>query len=546
LSTPAAWQKLAALAIIAALAVALTVSGMLKPILWDEEIYRQFAEHISHNPGDPSGAILRFTGQVAVGMNVLAPPLMLYWWAGAIALLGPSVGISAIALLPFALAYVASTYSLSRRFAPGFESPLTVMAAMSAWALVSFNYMLDFPAVALGLSALAMFIAGADAKATRWIVAAGVFAGLALETKYNAAAALAAIVLYGMLAQRPVQAVLALGIAVALFTATELAIFLKYGQSHFLLHLHSHAAGSNTFIREISRFRVLLYGLVESAGPLAIGVLLIAPIALNATRRLIIANAILVIAAFGLAAVGFDRGLGHLIPGLTPATLPTLLTLSGLLGLLWVTQTARLTGRWLFRAGPVWDRDSIFLIGWLAISVLAYFLMSPFPAARRLGDVLLASILIVGRAMALARPQRNVSSLWSAVAFHAACGLVMLSIVLVDGRNMALTAHKAVTTLRANASEGETWHLSTLAMDRYLTAAGIRRVEFLQSELRAGDLLMVGHGDKDTVIEFNAEGLQQIAIIREGINLGIRVSTEFYRHQLPWVAQDVVRPTALL
>ena len=140
---------------------------------------------------------------------------------------------------------------------------------------------------------------------------------------------------------RPWQAALTIGIACALFAATETSIFLTYGQSHFLTHLQNHPIGTN----HLSRYRSLLYGLIESGGPLSIGILLIAPAALHDSRRTMIVSAAFVLAAFGLAALGHDREIGDVIPGLTPETLPTLLTLSGLLGLLWITQSARLVYR---------------------------------------------------------------------------------------------------------------------------------------------------------------------------------------------------------
>ena len=144
------------------LAIALTVAAMLKPILWDDEVYFQFARYIAQHPFDPYAARIWVNGHSLDGLYVLAPPVLLYWWAGAISLFGPSICVSAIAMFPFAAAYTISFYNLARRFAPELALPLTVMATISPWALVTTGYMLDFPAVALGLASLSLFVAGSD------------------------------------------------------------------------------------------------------------------------------------------------------------------------------------------------------------------------------------------------------------------------------------------------------------------------------------------------------------------------------------------------
>src|SRR5262245_51892009 len=68
------------------LAAILTLAGVLKPVLWDDEVYLQFAEYIARHPLDPYGAPIRIGGLVVSGMNVLAPPILLYWWSAALRL----------------------------------------------------------------------------------------------------------------------------------------------------------------------------------------------------------------------------------------------------------------------------------------------------------------------------------------------------------------------------------------------------------------------------------------------------------------------------
>jgi hypothetical protein len=180
-----------------ALALALTIAAGLKPILWDDEVYFQFARFIAGHPLDPYRAPIWVAGHTGDGLHVLAPPFLLYWWAGAIALIGNDPSATAVALIPFAVIYVWSFHSLASRFAPALAMPLTVMASLSPWPLVTISYMLDFPAMALELAALALFVQGTETRSRSLVLAAGVSAGLAMETKYNAVGIVGTVLVWG-------------------------------------------------------------------------------------------------------------------------------------------------------------------------------------------------------------------------------------------------------------------------------------------------------------------------------------------------------------
>jgi hypothetical protein len=534
-------------ACLAGLAVALTFAAVLKPILWDEEVYFQFARHIAQHPLDPYGAHIWVLGQTVDGLHLQwAPPVLIYWWAGAMALFGPQVSLTAIGLFPFAAVYTIAFHSLARRFAPALALPLTVMATLSAWGLVTISYMFDFPAVSLGLAAVALFFAGATRGARGLVVAAGIVAGLALETKYNAAAALGAMLLWGLLARRFVDAALVVAVAILVFCALEWLIYLKYGHSHFLINFISAPQTSNDYVRQISRLRGLFYAAFQNGGPLAIGALLLLPIALRSHRNSVAANTAFAVAASGLAAAGLDRVLGHVIPGATPERMPMMLTMSGLLGLALVLQGARLIAVPERRAILFGGRDGWFLLAWLAIEIAVYFAMSPFPAARRMGEIVAVTLLFTGRAVVLARPQAARGMLVGvAVAINAVCGLTMLAISLVDGRNVEATADAAAAFMRANPG-GESWQLSTLAFAHYFDASGVRRVDLATTTLRPDDLLATDITDPDRMQALEAAGLRPLATVRAGINLGVSVSTSFYRAQDPWFAAADTRPAIVV
>ena len=96
-----------------------------KPLVIDDTAYHAYAQHIAEQPGDPYGFELYWGNAPQPARDVLAPPLLPYWWAGAIALFGDHVVAWKLALLPFALTLAAAAWSLGRRFAPGCEAPLT-------------------------------------------------------------------------------------------------------------------------------------------------------------------------------------------------------------------------------------------------------------------------------------------------------------------------------------------------------------------------------------------------------------------------------------
>jgi len=528
------------------LALALTIAAVLKPILWDDEVYFQFARHIVQHPLDPYGAKIWVLGHTTDGLYVLAPPVLLYWWAGALAQFGPDVSLSAVGLFPFAAAYTIAFHSLARRFAPALALPATIMATLSAWGLGTISYMLDFPAVALGLAAVALFIAGATRKARHLVVAAGIVAGLALETKYSAAAPVGFILLWGLFARRRIDAAIAVAAACLVFGAIEALIALRYGHSHFVIHLFGAPPTSNGLAQDISRLRGLFYGAFQNGGPLAVAALLLMPIALGSRRQAIAANMVFVVVAFGLAAIGFDRVLGFVLPGAAPERMPMMLTMSGLLGLALAVQGARLIGVPSRRAAALNGRDGRLLLAWLAIEMVVYFAMSPFPAARRMGGIIAVTLLLAVRAVVSARPQAARRPLVGVgVAINAVCGLTMLAIGVVDGRNVEATAAAAAAYMRTNAT-GAHWQLATLAFAHYFDASGISRVDVATTSLQPGDLLATDAIDPDRMTALEAAGLQPLATIRAGINLGVSVSTTFYRAQDPWFAAPDTRPAVVV
>lgn len=518
--------------------VLLGLSAPLKSVLWDDVVYYDFAHHILQHPLDPYGASIWVLGNTIPASSILAPAGLLYWWAGAMAVLGTGATLSTLGLFPFAALYCIAFFALCRRFAPAAALPLTIAATLSPWALVSFSYMLDFSAVALGLCALAVFVHGSDRGRVGLVAVAGFIAGLALQTKYSAAAIPAAMIFYGVVMGRPVHGLLAAALAGAVFWAWEAFVWMTYGQSHFLMALGGSGGGG------IGRLRMLLYGLIENAGPTAIAVAILAAAALQLPRRIGVPVVAGVLISFIVAALGFDRVLGHVIPGLRQESLPTLLTLSGLSGIaLWAMCVALIFRFWHSSASEKEQRRAaLFLIGWLAIEVAVYFAMSPFPAARRIGEIVAVLLLICGAALQDRTLAGGKAFVRGAVAASVLSGFAMLGIAAVDSANVRRTARATADLMRAQSHGGGTWQAFGLTFDFFSRSEGLTPLEFGKSVLQPGDLLAVEQPVVAERLGLSSSMFEPVAEVRAGINLGVRVSTDFYRAQLPWMGAPDTRP----
>src|SRR4051794_20892430 len=185
--------------ILVGLASALTLANAVKPLTVDDCSYYYYARQIARDPLDPYGFV--FMGFKPAG-HTLAPLVLPYWLAGPVALAGERPFLWKLALWPFVLLLVFSLHSLFRRFARHLEWPLLVMTVCSPAFLPGWNLMLDLPALALGLTALVVYLGSADRDSLARAAAAGLLAGLAMQTKYTAFLVPAVMLAHASLAGR--------------------------------------------------------------------------------------------------------------------------------------------------------------------------------------------------------------------------------------------------------------------------------------------------------------------------------------------------------
>ena len=474
-------------------ALALIAVDARKPLVVDDAAYVAFARQIRSDPGDPYGFEIFWGQDPQPAFEVLAPPLLPYWMAASMALLGDEPLAWKLALLPFALLLAASLWRIAARLAPGLEAPLLWMALLSPPLLPFLNLMLDVPALALGLGGLALFLAACERGSLALSAAAGLVAGLAMQTKYTGATAVAALLAYGALAARLRFALVAALVAGGVFAGWEGFVAWRYGESHLVhgvLYLWPQRAGASPLAALVWSLGFLT--LVGALAP-AVGVLALA--SLGARPAGVRAAALAVAAAF--AAIPFLPAAAIPDPELWPRLrdAPAEQLLFAGLGLATSGLVLAAAASGLRRGGGVPDR---FLAAWLAIEVAAFAALSPYLAGRRVLGASLVGLLVCGRA-ALARLGRDAArrALRVPLALGAALGLLFAASDHCDAvaiRDAAHAAWRRIGELDRHPEPGAVWYVGHWGFQFYAEELGMRPVVPGESRLRRGDWLVAPEG----------------------------------------------------
>lgn len=450
-----------------ALALVYTLLNAIKPVHIDDATYYAYARQIAAHPTDPYGFSLMFLSRLLPANQVLAPPVLPYWWAPAIALFGPRPFLWKLWLLPFSLIFVLSLGSLLRRFARGMEPPLLCLTVLSPLFLPSLNLMLDVPAEALSLLALVVFLRAIDRNAYELALAAGVVAGLAMQTKYTALLMPVVMLIAAVLARRPRLWIWAMVPAISLFAVWEVYIADRYGQSHFLLHLgqQRHSLGADLDLG---------IGLLTQLGgtSVVLGILALAALTRRAWPALVGA-AVTVLAYVCLAVGSVDL---NAVLALDIANLGGNDVLFGAFGFFVV-------GTWLIAAWILWKRpspahrDVVFLAAWLAIEIAGCFAVSPYPAARRLLGIAIPATLLVGRLAAegaSVRPQRWL--VWGITIGGMALGGLFYVVDVSEAVDEKQAVADCLERIGPQPPGTTIWHTAYWGFQFYAEQAGVRKL----------------------------------------------------------------------
>jgi 4-amino-4-deoxy-L-arabinose transferase-like glycosyltransferase len=129
------------------------------------------------------------------------PPLYNYQQALLIKLFGWNLTILHLLSAAYVLLAAAAMMALARRFAT-WPAPAMLLLMLAPAVVPGTNLMLDTPALALGLAAVAAWITGIDERSNRWLALSAALATAAVWTKYNSGLMLPPLPLYAALRQR--------------------------------------------------------------------------------------------------------------------------------------------------------------------------------------------------------------------------------------------------------------------------------------------------------------------------------------------------------
>ena len=274
-------------------------------------------------------------------------------------------------LLVFAL------HALFRRFCRGLEMPLVWLTVLSPSILPTFSLILDVPALALSLTAVALFLWASERGSISMAILAGLIVGVATETKYTAFITPIVLVLAGLLFRRLRLSLLAAGLAFALFAGWEIITAQLYGESHFL---HSFQGQSHGLMR-IFHLALPLVGILGGVAPV---LALLGLSALGWSRRAVLAGAGVVAVGYALLICIPDQNSVFLRDPVTHRDVFSLNTLVfGAFGVA-VCAISVMTA-WRLVHGAPSERHPMnwFLVLWLGLELANYFAVSPFPQCAR-------------------------------------------------------------------------------------------------------------------------------------------------------------------
>ena len=200
-------------------------------------------------------------------------------------------------LLPFALILSWAVDFLARRFCPSQRIPVLWLAVISPTVLPGFNFMLDVPALALGLAAVATAVRSTERNSWALVIVAGLLGGLAVQTKYTGLVQVAAMAVWYLLRGRPARGLVAVVVAAVVAVGWETIVAQVQGESHFLLHLRQRQGHT------LARFLHLTLPLIGHVAGLAPAVAMLALTARGASRRTMIVAGGVVLAGFVALAV---------------------------------------------------------------------------------------------------------------------------------------------------------------------------------------------------------------------------------------------------
>jgi hypothetical protein len=535
------------IALLFLLALAYTGLNALIPLQIDDAAYACYARQAASHPLDPYGFAILWYNLPDAANDVLAPPVLPYSVAPAVRLFGDRPVLWKLALLPWALLLAFAMHAHLRRFAPGLELELTAFLLFSPALLPSLNLMLDVPALALSLLSVFLFLRACDTGSVGRAVLAGLVSAVAMETKYTGVLAPGAMALATLVYRRP-----GLGLAAAVtaahgFLAWELLVAILYGRSHFFNSL----AANGTTLEDKYCLIPVFFSYLGGTGP---AVVLLGLAATGVSGRRTVAAGAAALAAFAAVAL-IDTHYsvaGSLSPRLFGAVATAAMDfqlaeiLFDVVAAVGVFALVRAIGQLRREPAGPGRADTRFLLAWLALEVVGYLVLTPFPATRRVLGEFVVLTFAFGRLAArtcLTPPRRRLVHF--GVGFGIVLGLAYLAVDWLGARAHQRGAEEAAAFARANGG-GRVWYAGHWGFQYYAEDCGMtplvpwyrHRPRYLAlpatSRLRRGDWLVVPElGLEVPELDLAPEPLQDAGQIVVDDPLPLRTVPCFYGGRTP-------------
>ncbi len=477
-------------------AAALCLLNAAKPLTIDDPAHHAYGRHIAEHPLDPHGFTFFWYQHPLPATDILSPPVFDYWLGLGFRLFGDSPLGAKLWLLPWCVILTASLAGLLDRFARPLATPLVWITVLSPAVLPLLNLMLDVPCLALHLAAVASFLRARDRGSWAGAAAAGVLAGLAMQTKYTALTAPVVLVAAALGPTDRRRLAVALGtaaavVAVAVFCSWEWFTAWRYGESHFLHHL---TRQGTPWLKKLN----FVWPFVALVGGIGVQVGLLGLVAWRVPARWVAVAAAAVIAGWLALADGpqpsGDEALRAVVFGVPGAATLALLAATAVV-------FARRP-----HAGRA-RRDDLFLAAWWLIEVAGAFAVSPWPAARRVVVPVVVGTLLVGRLAAVtAHAPARCRLVYAVAGFGIALGLFVQAIDIDDAAAERDGAERVTQWVRAIDGSGPIYYVGHLGLQFYAERAGWRPVDPDHTRLPAGSWLVIparNYGDQR--IELPAE-----------------------------------------
>ncbi len=544
--------------ILVSLAVLYCGLNAFKPIQIDDAAYFYFARQMRHEPLNPYGFRVLWYHAMDPANDILAPPVLPYTWALAMWICGDVPWLCKLLLLPWSLLLMFGLHALFRRFAAGWEVPLTAFTAFSPALLPSLNLMLDVPALALSLCAIHLFLRACDEDDFRRAVLAGLLGGLAFETKYTGIVAPAVMLAGGLLFRRWRLIPAALLTTAQVFVCWELLMALGYDHAHFF----NNASGQTllepglgpldkltALVQEKIIWLPILFTLLGGVVP-ALIVLGLAATGLRPRRSLVVVAVLLVLCILAIA-LDYDQIGGGVQAWVQAFGEPLncgwfklsdaiffvvgIVAFSGVVVVVWQLLWGKAATTEPHLVPPLRSRyQTIFLLLWLQLEIGGYFMMTPFPAVRRVLGVMVVLTLLVGRLVALTcqapRTRRTVQVI---LAGGIVLGLAFFALDCWNARAQQTAANDAADWIEAH-GDGRVWYTGHWGFQYYAEHRGMKPLYLGSADVAAptvaaGDWLVVPDDPHNRqAIDINLHQLteEHVVVVEDAIPL--RTVANFY------------------